>query len=100
MIISLAVKDTAFNVISKGNSELTLITDAPKLGWGAVLGVSPTNWSFTLEERQLHINVLELKAIHFGLQNLCGNIRDTHMKFLTDKIWGWAIIWGEVQKGN
>ena len=43
MIISLAVKDTTFNVISKGNSELTLITDAPKLGWGAVLGVSPTN---------------------------------------------------------
>ena len=43
----------------------TRITDASKLGWGAVLGVPYTNESFALEETELHINVLELKAIYF-----------------------------------
>ena len=40
---------TAFNAISIGNKERTLIADVSKLG--AVLGVSSTNESFTLEEK-------------------------------------------------
>ena len=75
---------TAFNVIGMDNCEVTLKTDASKLGWGAVLGVSCTNGSFTLEETELHINVLELRAIYFGLQSLCSNIRNTSLKVLTD----------------
>ena len=75
---------TAFNVIEMDNCEVTLKTDASKLGRGAVLGVSFTNGSFTLEETELHINVLELRAIYFGLQSLCSNIRNTHLKVLID----------------
>ena len=59
----------ALNVISKGNDELTLTTDAFKLGWSAVLGVSSTDGSLTLKETEFHINVLELKAIYFRLQS-------------------------------
>ena len=75
---------TAFNVIGMDNCEVTLKTDASKLGWGAVIGVSCTNGSFALEETELHINVLELRAIYFGLQSLCSDIRNTHLKVLTD----------------
>ena len=57
----------AFNVILKSSSELALIADASKMGWGAVLGVSSTNGSFMLEETELNINILELKAVYFGL---------------------------------
>ena len=57
----------AFNVILKSSSELTLIADASKMGWGTVLGVSSTNGSFMLEETELNINILELKAVYFGL---------------------------------
>ena len=39
----------AFNVILKGNSELALIPDASQLAWGAVLGASSTNGSFTVK---------------------------------------------------
>ena len=90
IIISSAGKDdiywwpdnisAAFNVVWKGNGELALITDASKSGWCTDLEV--TNRSFTLEEIELHINVLELKTIYFGLQGLCDNIRrDTLRKF-------------------
>lgn len=51
----------------KSSSELTLIADASKMGWGAVLGISSTNGSFMLEETELNINILELKAVYFGL---------------------------------
>ena len=57
----------AFNVILKSSSELTLIANASKMGWGAVLGVSSTNGSFMLEETELNINILELKAVYFGM---------------------------------
>ena len=33
-----------------------------------------------MEEKEFHINVLELKAIYFVLQSLCGSIRDTYLK--------------------
>ena len=81
MIIYSAVKDdvywwldkisAALNVILKGNDEY------------AALGVSSTGGSFTLEETGFHI-VLKLKAIYFGLQSLCGNVGDMHLKVLTD----------------
>ena len=66
----------------KVNSELTLITDVSKLGWGAVLGVSSTSGSFILEKTELNINVLELKVIYSGLKSLCSNVRDTHLEIL------------------
>lgn len=83
-IESLIIISVAFNVISKGSSELKLITNASKLGLGAVLGVSSANRSFTMGEPEFYFRVSELKAIYFGLQSLRGNISDTHLKVLTD----------------
>lgn len=83
-IESLIIISIAFNVISKGSSELKLITNASKLGLGAVLGVSSANRSFTMGELEFYFRVSELKAIYFGLQSLRGNISDTHLKVLTD----------------
>ena len=36
-----------------------------------------------MEETEFQINVLEWMAIYFGMQSLCGNVRDTHVKVLT-----------------
>jgi len=67
------------------------------------------------EESELHINILELKAVLFGLQSLCRHLKSSHIKVLADnttavcainnmgscksilcdqevrKIWSWAI---------
>ena len=39
---------------------------------------------FTFDECNCHINVLELKAVYFGLKNLCTDLKEAHIKILTD----------------
>ena len=38
---------------------------------------------FTFEECNCDINVLELKAIYFGLKSLCRDLKETYIKILT-----------------
>ena len=63
--------------------QLELFTDASLLGWGATLGNQKTGgeWSFL---DKAHINVLELKAVLFGLRSLCGDLRQTHIIVRSD----------------
>ena len=73
-----------------------------------------------VDECNCHINVLQLKAVYFGLKRLCRDLKEIHIKILTDnttavhginnmgscksvardtevrKIWDWAI---EKKKG-
>jgi len=107
--------DSSNRVISHGNPEFVMTTDACNTGWGAVCPWGSTNGLFSENERTSHINVLELKAILFGLKSLCSEVRNTHIKVLCDnttavqcinnmgscvsvncdkitkEIWGWAI---------
>lgn len=53
----------------------TLTTDASNEGWGAVFEGSRTGGRWSHEERELHINVKELKAILFGLLSFKNQIR-------------------------
>ena len=39
---------------------------------------------FTFHECNCHINVLELKAVYFGLKSLCRDLNETYIKFLTE----------------
>ena len=104
-----------FNFISRGNCEFVLKTDACLMGWGAISNSMSAKGVFTFDECNCHINVLELKAVYFGLKSLCRDLKETHIKILTDnttavhdinnmgscksvscdtevrKIWDWAI---------
>ena len=51
--------------------KVTLETDASLLGLGAVIGSKKAGGRWSHQESELHINVLELKAIQFGLKTLC-----------------------------
>ena len=64
--------------ISRGNPNLTLTTDASKVGWGAVCGNTSTGGLWSLEEQGNHINYVELKAALLGLQSLCALINGKH----------------------
>lgn len=75
---------SSYSPISFGNPTMTISTDASKLGWGAVCSNSQTGGLFSEVESEQHINVLELKAIHFGLRSLCDSVFNTHIKVLCD----------------
>ena len=75
--------DLAKRMISHGDPSVTLETDASTEGWGAYYGVS-TGGRWTMEERKLHINCLELVAAFFGLKCFCEDLRDTHVRIMID----------------
>ena len=108
--------DHSFNPVSHGNPQVTLTTDASKLGWGAHVDSNATQGRWTIEESQLHINELELKAIEFAVRAFSSCLEGKHVKVESDnstavtyinsmggtksprcndiayQIWSWCII--------
>ena len=76
--------DKAFNPISHGNPVLKLRTDASKKGWGVYLDGETTQGLWSVSESQLHINELELKAVHFAVQAFGDRLKNKHVKILCD----------------
>ena len=50
-------------------ADYTIFTDASSQGWGAHMGDSKISGTWTLIDRKLHINCLELKAVTCALQH-------------------------------
>ena len=71
----------SFNIITIGNPSFT---PHSLTGSGAVFKNTSTSGKFSITETLMHINVLELKAILFGLRSLCDHICDSHIKVLSD----------------
>ena len=61
---------TATNNIYVQNPTHCLTSDASKIGWGAIFGTTKTGGQWSEEESELHTNVLELKALVFGMNLL------------------------------
>ncbi|XP_074632674.1 uncharacterized protein LOC141891567 [Acropora palmata] len=76
--------DKAFNPISHGNPTIELTTDASKKGWGVYLDGDTTQGLWSVSESQLHINALELKAVHFAVQAFGDRLQNKHVKILCD----------------
>ena len=74
----------AFNPISHGNPTIELRTDASKKGWGAYLDGDTTQGLWSVSESQLHINELELTAVHFAVQAFGERLQNKHVKILCD----------------
>ncbi len=74
----------ASSPIIRGNPRITLTTDASSFGWGAANKKTGTGGLLTEEEKEFHINVLECKAVLFGLQALYGHVHNTYIKVLVD----------------
>ena len=84
--------DQIYNYITVPNSSVEIKTDASLNGWGAVMGSNSTGGLFSDEETQNHINVLELKAILFGLKCLACRIQLAHIKIICDNSTAVACI--------
>lgn len=75
---------TECTTLEKGNPTIDLFTDSSSVGWGAVRRENKTGGSWSTEEQKMHINALEMKAILFGLQALCADTFDAHIKVHSD----------------
>ena len=64
----------------------TIYTDASLVGWGASYNNKSTGGAWLPDEKQLHINILELKAIFFALRTFCKEEKfgNEHIKILSD----------------
>ena len=76
--------ETSYKNIIVPSPDIMLTTDASTKGWGAVLGRNKTGGLWDKDEREYHINYLEMKAVILGLQSLCGNITQKHIRILSD----------------
>ncbi|XP_065418201.1 uncharacterized protein LOC135974397 isoform X2 [Chrysemys picta bellii] len=63
---------------------LTLVTDASDLGWGAHLGELRTQGLWSREDRLLHINLKELRAVRLACQTFHTTIEGHSVAVLTD----------------
>ena len=71
---------------------VVLTTDASLEGWGAVCGDVVTGGVWSSDEKSYHINVLELKAVLFGLKSLCDNFKGVTIQVRTDNSTTMACI--------
>ena len=75
---------TAESPIMRRNPQVVITTDACSTGWGACRAGNRTGGLFLEEEMDSHINILEAKAVLFGLKALCSNEVGSHIKILSD----------------
>ena len=76
--------ESAYNVVSHGQADTTMTTDASKTGWGCSLAGIPTGGSWDPGESEKHINWLEVKAILLSLKSFVDHICQKHVKILSD----------------
>ena len=79
------------NPIQESSPDLTVFTDASMEGWGAHVGPTRTGGRWSDSEKLDHINVLELRAILFGLRSLC-DVSSTHIRIMTDNTTALAYV--------
>lgn len=77
-------------IIRRAQPDVELFTDASESGWGAHTQEHQTGGRWLQVETD-HINVLELKAILFGLKSLC-RISNSHIRVRTDSTTALAYV--------
>jgi len=75
-------------LISRQKPHITLQSDASLEGWGVIVCNTPlkTSGRWTFEEKQFHINYLELLAIFYGMKSFKNEIICSHIRILSDNI--------------
>lgn len=84
--------DHAFYPLDRTQPDIVLKTDASHSGYGSVCQSTKAGGRWSKSEQQLHINVLELKAIENGLRSFEDVVTGKHIKLLTDNTCALAYI--------
>ena len=70
--------------VSHGNPQIILETDASLEGWGASVDDNQTGGRWSAQEKENHINYLELLAIYYALKSFKSKFCNKHVKILSD----------------
>ena len=79
-------------VISHGDPQITLYTDASTTGWGCDLEGTPTGGCWSSAEAQNHINYLEMLAIKLALESFEEEVKQKHVKLMVDNMTALTIL--------
>ena len=77
------IMDTTCPIVET-KPDITVFSDASKLGWGGAFGDNTTGGNWSLSESEIHINVLELMAALYVLASLCNNVENSHIRIMVD----------------
>ena len=100
-ISSLALQDikwwidnihSSYYVISHGDPQVTLYTDASTTGWGCDFQGTPTGGSWSSAEAKNHINYLEMFAIKLALESCEEQLKQKHVKLMVDNMTALTIL--------
>ncbi|XP_071145224.1 uncharacterized protein [Mytilus edulis] len=77
---------SSYKPIIQNDPDIIMFSDSSKTGWGGINKTTgkKTEGFWSAEEREMHINVLELKAAFLTLQSLAGNISQKHIRMNLD----------------
>jgi len=78
--------------ISREHPQYVIRSDASKSGWAAVMGEKVTHGTWTHDEAQQHINVLEMKGAMFGIKALCNDLKACHVQVQIDNTTAVAYV--------
>jgi hypothetical protein len=81
------LNDHTWNVgclLQSFKAEHSVFTDASTQGWGAHTGAHTAKGFWTEEEKQLHINVLEYRAVRLALQTFLPIVKGKSVLIHTD----------------
>ena len=81
----------SYNTIHNELPKNIIYSDACPNGWGVAHENMSSGGHWSVEERKLHINVLELLAAYHALQVYCKNIFDTSVHLKVDNTT--AVAW-------
>lgn len=76
----------------QASPDLCLYTDASSEGWGASVLHQSTSGTWSIQERSLHINLLELRAIRLGLLHFKDMFRGKTVAIFSDNATALAYI--------
>jgi len=74
----------SFKFISLPPINRIIFTDASNLGWGIHSNGVSNGGRWNEDEKEFHINILELLAIKKGIQSFCQKEKDSHIKVMSD----------------
>ena len=76
--------DLATTSILKPKITVTIYTDASHMEWGIHCNKISNGDRWSIIDKDLHINILELKAVFIGLKAFCSDKKNIHVQIMSD----------------
>ena len=76
--------ETVYKPLITEKITMLITTDACLKGWGATCNGVATGGVWSIDEKEHHINYLEMHVVFLGLKTFANNLRNVHIKVLSD----------------